>query len=592
MGWMGPLIERDKEPPYMKDAAKLRRLLRDAMKYKRAIVLVAVTIFVSTAVSMVGPYVLELATNQLEYAKSLHGAIVFASVYASLYVINYFSQSRRTYLMMVVAQSVIKDLRDKGFESLQKVPINYFSKREAGRIMSYVTNDAEALADFLTFQLPQVLAGFMAIVGSIAIMLYLDASLTLVALVVIPLLGGFAYVLQKKIRENFLETRRKIAVVTARLQETISGVRVIQAFAREDASADKFDQANTENMRVNLKATKLTSFFNSAVQIIEALGIALVLYVGAEQVLGSQITVGLLIAFVFYVQGFFNPVLQLSLFYNSYQSAMTGLDRVYRLVDAEPQVKPGAKLMPLRDIMGRIEFKNVFFSYDNREVLHDVSFTIPPGSKVALVGPTGAGKTTISNILLKFYEPTSGRVLIDGYDMSKIDPFSYRRRVGVVLQEAFLFTGSVLENIRFGNPTLSDEEIKETLRRLGLEKLFDELTNKYDTVVTERGSNLSEGQKQIIGFARAIVRNPAILVLDEATSQLDPLTEAKLQEAMRIILRGRTAVIIAHRLSTVSLCDFVLYIEDGRIVEQGTPQELLRRGEKFAKLYNLQRGVS
>ena len=587
---MGTVIEKDQEPQHLSDRKKLFRLLREALHYRREASIVIVSIGVGTAVAMVGPLLIGFAINAL-IAKQFSHAVDFGLLYAALYGVNYFADNRRTFLMPVVSQSVIRNMRDRGFESLQRVPISYFSKRETGRIMSYIMNDAEALSDFLTFQLPQVLSGIAAIAGSIVIMLYYDVPLTLVSLTVIPMLGGFALIMQKRIRENFMETRRKIAVVTARLQETISGVRVIQAFAREDAWANRFDQANQDNMRVNLRATKLTSLFNSTVQIVEAFGIAIVLYVGAGQVLSGALSVGLLASFIFWVQQFFNPVLQLSTFYNSYQAAMVGLDRVYRLVDAEPQEPKDLKLQEAGEIKGEVEFRDVRFAYDRREVLHGISFVIPAGAKVALVGPTGAGKTTITNMLLKFYQPSSGAILIDGRPLSEIDTSSYRNSVGVVLQESLLLSGTVLENIRFGNPDLTDDQIVQAIRGTDLDKMIRTLPNGYNTVLRERGSNLSEGQKQLISFARAIVRNPRILILDEATSQLDPMTERSLQHAMSKTLEGRTSVIIAHRLSTVSLCDLVLVVEDGRITQSGPPDSLIRQPGTFAKLYALQTQV-
>ncbi len=587
---MGTVIEKDQEPQHLPDRKKLFRLLREALHYRREASIVIVSIGVGTAVAMVGPLLIGFAINAL-IAKQFSHAVDFGLLYAALYGVNYFADNRRTFLMPVVSQSVIRNMRDRGFESLQRVPISYFSKRETGRVMSYIMNDAEALSDFLTFQLPQVLSGIAAIAGSIVIMLYYDVPLTLVSLTVIPMLGGFALIMQKRIRENFMETRRKIAVVTARLQETISGVKVIQAFAREDAWANRFDQANQENMRVNLRATKLTSLFNSTVQIVEAFGIAIVLYVGAGQVLSGALSVGLLASFIFWVQQFFNPVLQLSTFYNSYQAAMVGLDRVYRLVDAEPQEPKDLKLQEAGEIKGELEFRDVRFAYDRREVLHGISFVIPAGAKVALVGPTGAGKTTIINMLLKFYQPSSGAILIDGRPLSEIDTSSYRNSVGVVLQESLLLSGTVLENIRFGNPDLTDDQIVQAIRTTDLDKMIRTLPNGYNTVLRERGSNLSEGQKQLISFARAIVRNPRILILDEATSQLDPLTERSLQYAMSKTLEGRTSVIIAHRLSTVSLCDLVLVVEDGRITQSGPPDSLIRQPGTFAKLYALQTQV-
>ncbi|PSN82816.1 hypothetical protein B9Q13_03905 [Candidatus Marsarchaeota G2 archaeon ECH_B_SAG-G16] len=570
------------EQKQIKDFEKVRRLASHMLKYKKEVVLIALSILTSTAVTMLAPYVLGLSVNSITQEKFTQTA-EFGALYGALYVLNYFAENRRSYLLPVVSQKVIKDLRDECFRTLQIVPIDYYSKREAGRIMSYVLNDAEALSDFLTFQLPQVLAGFIGVIGSIAIMLYLNLSLTAISISVIPALALFSFALQGKIRKNFLETRRTIAVVTARLQEAISGIRVIKAFSKEREISKRFDEANVNNMLANLKANRLTSSFNSVILVIEAFGIALVLFYGSKEVLSGEITIGLLVSFLAYVQGFFNPIIQLSQFYNSYQTAMVGLERIYRLIDSAPKSdeKPA---IPAPELKGEIEFQDVHFSYDGKtEVLKGVSFVIPSGSKVAIVGPTGAGKSTLVNILLKFYKPTSGRVLVDGYDIFSLETKSYRSQLAVVLQEPFLFSTTVFDNIRFGSKT-TKEEVLKTLKELELEDIFSSLPQGIDTQLTERGGNLSEGQKQVVSFLRAIVRKPKIIILDEATSQLDPFTESRLQKALFKALSGRTSIIIAHRLSTVKTCDFVIYIDNGKVVEMGPPSKLVNSDGRFAKM--------
>jgi ATP-binding cassette subfamily B protein len=587
---MGPYVEGDNDKQYMGDLAKARRLLSHLFHYRRDVMFVATTIFVSTAVSMTSPYVLGLAVNGI-VAKNMHHVYLFAGLYAALYIFNYAFEGRRTYLMPVLAQRVIKDLRDMCFESLQRVDASYYAKRPTGKIISNVTNDAEALSDFLTFQLPQVLAGLTAIIGSIGLMVYLDPSLTLVSLSIIPVLAAFSLVMQRKVRERFFETRRKIAAVTANFQEIVGGIKVVKSFAREDVEAKKFDRVNTDNLVANLRASKLSAFYTSAVQIIEAVGLAIVLFFGARQVLSGVITVGILVSFVLYVQNFFNPVLQLSLFYNSYQSAMTGLDRVYRLIDEGGKVSSKPSLLRVKGLKGQVEFVDVRFSYDGREVLHGVSFVVPAGSKVGLIGPTGAGKTTIVSLLLKYYEPSSGRILVDGFDLAQLDAHSYREHTAVVFQENVLFEGTVMDNIRFSNPRLTDDEVKSLMTQFGLHELFAKLPEGYATRINERGSNLSEGQKQLIGVARAIVKQPSILVLDEATSQIDPPTERIIQDAVAKLMRGRSAIIVAHRLTTIVNCDSVVYLENGRVVTQGPPLRVLSENPKLMGMYRYQTTV-
>lgn len=575
--------EGDHGEQYLTDSQKVRRLTRQVLTYRTYVAVVVLSILVSSAVSMLAPYVLGLAVDRI-VGRNFLAAVYAALAYLSLYAVNYAAENRRSFYVPYVSQMVVKRLRDSCFETLQKVSVTYFTQREAGQIISRVTNDAEALSEFLTFQLPAVLSGMTGVVASIAIMVYLDPSLTLVSVSVIPILALFTFAIQGKVRRNFLETRRKIAVVTARLQEAISGIRVIKAFSKEDEMADKFDVANTENMDANVKANRLTATFNSSVQLIEAGGIALVLYFGAHQVLAGAITIGLLVSFVAYVQGFFNPVLQLSQFYNSYQSAMVGLDRIYRLVDTPAEMDEG--MIPVETVRGEIEFRKVSFSYDGvNEVLHDVSFVIPAGKKVAIVGETGAGKSTIVGILLKFYRPTNGKVFVDGYDLSKVRTSDYRRRISVILQDPFLLDSTVIDNIRLGNPMATRESIEESLRKVGLEDVFETFPEGLDTVITEMGANLSEGQKQLVSFVRALIRDPSMIIMDEATSQIDSYTEGKLREAMKKGFRGRTVVTIAHRLSTVIDSEIVVFVKSGRVVEVGSPYELLNGNGQFSAFF-------
>jgi ABC-type multidrug transport system fused ATPase/permease subunit len=579
--------EGDRGEQYLTDGQKVRRLVKQVMAYRMYVAVVVLSIFVSSTVSMLAPYVLGVTVDRI-VGRNFLSAMYAALIYLSLYVVNYAAENRRSFYVPYVSQMVVKKLRDSCFETLQRVSVTYFTQREAGQIISRVTNDAEALSEFLTFQLPAVLSGMTGVVASIAIMVYLDPSLTLVSVSVIPLLALFTFAIQGRVRRNFLETRRKIAVVTARLQEAISGIRVIKAFSKEGEMANRFDVANIQNMNANIKANRLTATFNSSVQLIEAAGIALVLYFGAHQVLSGAITIGLLVSFVAYVQGFFNPVLQLSQFYNSYQSAMVGLDRIYRLVDTPADKDEG--LIPVEVIRGEVEFQNVSFSYDGKnEVLHDVSFVVPAGKKVAIVGETGAGKSTIVGILLKFYQPTGGRVLVDGYDLSKMKTVDYRKRISVILQEPFLLNATVIDNIRLGNPMATRGSVEEILRRVGLEDVFAMLPEGLDTVITEMGANLSEGQKQLVSFVRALVRDPCMIIMDEATSQIDSYTEAKLREAMKRGFKGRTVITIAHRLSTVVDSDLVVFVKSGRIAEIGSPYELLKGNGQFSGFFRSQR---
>ena len=586
MPW-GMISEREEdENQYLPDSVKVKKLLRHVLKYKKEAIIVILTVAVTSAAGMIGPLLIGDATNSI-ISGNFKLVLYLAASYSLLYAAQYFAENRRVFHITMLSQKVIKELRDHTFRTLQWVPLGFFSRNKTGRIISRVTNDAEALSDFLTFQLPQVMAGIMAVIASIAIMIYLDPFLTLVSVSIIPVLLAVTLSLQKRMRKNFLETRKRIAAVTSNLSESISGMKVIQSFTREETARKRFDILNSRNMTANLRASRFSSLFGSAVQIIEAGGIALVLYVGSSQAFSGTISVGLLVAFVAYVQGFFNPVVQLSQFYNSYQSSMVGLDRIYRLQDNEidDQRLPGNEF---DGIDRNVEFRNVSFSFGNNEVIHNVSFNIMKGQKVALVGPTGAGKSTLSNLLLRFYRPSSGEILADGRDIFSSDIESYRRSVAAVIQDPFLFRSSVIENIRFASPDVSEVEIMECVDQYGLRDVFNTLSNGLNTDVGERGTNISEGQRQAVSLVRAIIRNPEMIILDEATSQLDAETEEKIQNALELAMKDKTVIIIAHRLSTLRITDRIFYVDHGKIIEEGELAELMKKGGKFASLYSEQ----
>lgn len=568
---------------YLPDSTKAKRLLRDVLSYKRHSLIVVVTIVLSSAASMIGPLLLGYAVNDI-VSRNYFEILIFSGLYAVLYLSDYFAENRRIYHMTMVSQKVIKDLRDGSFQTLQNVPLSFFGRYKTGRIISRITNDAEALNDFLTFQLPQVLAGIIGVIASIAIMVYLDSFLTLISVLIIPVLFGITASLQKRMRRNFLDTRKSIAAVTSYLSESIVGVKVIKGFVREQSAMEKFGELNDNNRDSNLKASRLSSFFGSLVQVVEAIGIAAVLYAGSMQVISGAISIGLLIAFVAYVQGFFNPIVQLSQFYNSYQSAMVGLDRIYRLKD-EPSEERFHGAIEFDGIKNDIRFDDVRFAYTDREVIHGISFSVRKGEKVALVGQTGAGKSTIVNLILRFYRPTLGKILIDGTDANNIDLNEYRAKIGVVLQDPFLFRSTVLENIRFASPDKSDKEIQEKINQIGLKEIFERLPKGIYSDVGERGTNVSEGQRQAISIMRAMIKDPDTIIFDEATSQLDAQSEERIQNALSLAMRNKTVFIIAHRLSTIRAVDKIIFVENGEVVEDGKPADLIRRSSRFYDLY-------
>ena len=578
------------------DRELVTRLLSYILKYKRDLWVIFSSLLFAAFVGILGPYLLGVVALNDIFAGhfwGMTGVLAAFVFFAAIYVGNYFSDNKRTFHMQIMGQNVIQSIRNDAFVKLQSISPSYYSKHETGRIMSYITNDVDALSDFVTFQLPQVLAGVVVIVSIVPTMFYLSVNLTLVSLAVVPPLIAITLAFQGRIQQSFVETRKRIAVVTSKLQEGISGVRVTQSLVEEDRVNRNFDEVNAENLEANLRANKLTSLFSSLVQLVQAGGIALVIWYGTTLVLGGKTNAGLVVAFLLYMTSFFSPIIQLTTFYNSYQSAVTGLDRVLQVLDTPIEVPPPIHPRKLSDTERApdIEFDHVTFSYDGKvPVIRDLSLKIGSEEVVAIVGPTGAGKSSIVSLLLRFYDPQGGTVKMDGVDLRDLDFKEFRGLLSMVPQDPFLFLGTIADNIRYGKLDASDAEVISVAKKLGLDEFVSRLPRGYNTVVNESATNLSMGQKQMVCFARAILRDPKLLILDEATSGVDPVTEIQIQKALRSALKGRTSIIIAHRLSTIRLADRIIALKDGRIEEEGSFEELLSKKESgmFSRMYAMQ----
>jgi ABC-type multidrug transport system fused ATPase/permease subunit len=577
------------------DRVLLSRLMAYVFVYKKDLLVVTGSLVFAALVGVAGPYLLaivalhDIVTRHFFGITGVAGAV---GAYLGLYLLGYLSDSKRTYHMQLMGQNVIQDLRRDAFVKLQGLSPSYYSSHETGRIMSYITNDVDALSDFMTFQLPQVLAGLILIVTIVPTMLYFNLSLTLVAFAVIPALVLLTLAFQGKIQTSFVETRKKIAIVTSKLQEGIAGVRVTQSFTEERRVSEDFDNVNQDNLETNLRANKLTSLFSALIQLIEAGGIALVIWYGTTEFMKGQVTPEIVVAFLLYMNSFFTPIIQLTTFYNSYQSAVTGLDRVIQVMDTNVEVPPPRN--PLRTLDAtkaiEIEFDHVTFGYsEDLPVIKDLNLHIMSEEVVAIVGHTGAGKSSIVNLILRFYDPQRGKVMMNGIDLKEFDFSTFREKLSLIPQDPFLFQATVFENIRYGNESATDQQIAELCKKLGIDDFIRRLPQGYNTQVNESATNLSMGQKQMICFARAIIRDPKLLIMDEATSGLDPIAELQLQRALAIALKGRTAIIIAHRLSTIRLADRIIVMQDGRIVEEGSFAELNNRPDGlFSKMYAMQ----
>jgi ATP-binding cassette subfamily B protein len=480
-------------------------------------------------------------------------------------------------------------MRRDMFAHLQSLSLKFFSENEAGRVMSRLTNDLDSLQEVLTSGILGILSDSITIFGILGIMTWMSPQLTLASMVIIPMILGVIYFFQKRAKGAYLETKKKIAGVYATLQQSISGMRVIQSFTREADNQQGFAQVNMENLQANLMVGRFYAFLPASMEIIAAVGTSIVLWYGSLQVLYGAITIGTIVAFMAYLTMLFRPLMTLTIFYTNFQSAMAGAERIFELLDTQVDVKESIDAVRLSTVKGEIIFENVSFGYDPRvSVLSNVNMHIAENETIAIVGPTGAGKTSIMNLLCRFYDPISGSIMIDGQDISHITLESLHRQMGLVLQDPFLFSTTIRKNIRYANLDATDEEVEEAAKAVGAHDFIMRLPQGYETSVEEMASNLSVGQRQLICFARALIADPRILIMDEATSSVDPYTELLIRKALEKLFRSRTTIIIAHRLSTVRNTDRIIVLDQGQIVEEGTHDELTARGGLYAGLFQMQ----
>jgi ATP-binding cassette subfamily B protein/subfamily B ATP-binding cassette protein MsbA len=492
-------------------------------------------------------------------------------------------------LIGAVGQKVLARLRQHLFECLERLPLSFFDRRPIGDLMSRVTNDVDTVNQLLSQGLTQVLGSLFALVGILVAMLLLNAELALVSFTIIPIMLLTTRFFSRRARRAFRVARETTGDVTAGLQEEISGVREAQAFNRTEQNIVRFRERNAANRAANVSAVGITSAFSPAIDVLSTLSLALVIGFGGYLAYNDRLSVGELTAFLIYVQQFFRPIQLISTIYTQIQAALAGAERIYAIVDEEPEPVDTGDAVVLERIMGRIEFDDVSFSYEEgREALDGVNFAIEPGQTVALVGQTGAGKTTIASLVPRFYDVSAGAVRVDGHDVREVTRASLRAGIAIVLQEPFLFSGTIAANIAYGRPSAPQQEIEAAARVVGAHEFISALPNGYESLLGEGGGSLSRGQRQLLAFARAILADRAILILDEATSNVDTRTEATIQRALATLLEGRTAIVIAHRLSTIRHADVILVVSAGRIVELGTHDELLAKGAVYADLYRRQ----
>ncbi|GAB4253559.1 MAG: ABC transporter ATP-binding protein [Thermoleophilia bacterium] len=565
----------------------LVRLLRFVRTYRLQAAATILAMVALTATGLAGPYLLRLAIDR----GIARGDIGFLSLMALLYlgasVLGAVVNGLQTYGVNWVGERVIRDLRDALFRHLTSLDITYYTRQRAGWVISRLTNDIEALEQLLVEGVGQLVTNVLTLVGAVVILFSMDLSLALVTMTVLPVLFAATVVFRTRAVDAYRRVRNAIAEVTAALQESLGGIRVVQAFTREARNEQAFAQVNEINRRANMSTVYVSGAYFPAVEFLSAVATTIILLYGGRQVARGELTVGVLVAFIGYLSSFFDPVESLSELYNTFQSSGAALEKIAAVLDTEPDdTERLGGVVPPR-LRGDITLEEVSFAYEPEagEVLDRVSLHIPAGQRVALVGPTGAGKSTLARLLLRFYQPSGGRILVDGVDLRHYDIREFRRHVGYVPQEPYLFSGSVLDNIRLTRPEASPKEVRTAARELGVDDVFAALPQGYATQIQEGGARLSAGERQLVAFARAFFAQPEILILDEATSSVDPGTERRIETALARLLAGRTSLIIAHRLSTVENCDRILVMEQGRIVEDGTHARLLGAGGPYARLY-------